>query len=147
MRVAGPKLTCATEYLLIERPLVTGITALKCYLLYTMMRLVAGLTHCPQGQKSKFGQARLRTREPSFVREGKMPDLAMIPETCPICRSVSLKQIMRKILLSVHVDGLACPSSGAFAYRCDNGHVLVVVNGNFARKEAVREGNGHTIFV
>ena len=112
-----------------------------------MMRLVASVIPVRRSRNQSSAKDAYEHGSRASFGEGKMADLAMIPETCPICRSGSLKQIMRETFLSVHIDGLACPSTGAVAYHCDNGHVFLVVNDDFGWKEAVREGNGHTIFV
>lgn len=73
--------------------------------------------------------------------------MELIPVLCPICRSESVKQMLRDTLLCAHIEGLACPSSGTVAYHCDAGHVFVVVSDYFRWKEPVPEGEGHSILV
>ena len=71
----------------------------------------------------------------------------MVPAVCPICRSEEVQQTLREVLLSAYASGLASSSAGALAYRCDAGHVFLIVDENFSWSEAAPDGNGRSILV
>ena len=55
----------------------------------------------------------------------------MSPLQCPICRSASITRILRDIMISARVSDLVSHSSGALAYRCDTGHIFLVIDDAF----------------
>lgn len=71
----------------------------------------------------------------------------MVPRECPVCCSRFVERILRDSLLSAHIDGFACRSTGAVAYHCSAGHVFLLVDENFMWKEAAPEGSGYSILV
>jgi hypothetical protein len=70
-----------------------------------------------------------------------------IARLCPICGTQSVERILRDTLLSAHIQGLACPSAGAMAYHCGEGHVFLIVGETFRWKEPFPEGNGCSLVV
>jgi hypothetical protein len=66
---------------------------------------------------------------------------------CPVCGSGSIHLTLRDLLLSAHVDGLTCRSSGAFAYHCDTGHIFLLLSEDFRSQQPVPEGKGYSILV
>jgi hypothetical protein len=71
----------------------------------------------------------------------------MVPVVCPICRSEKLQQTVREVLLSAHAMGLTSKSAGAVAYRCDAGHIFLIVDESFSWGEAMPDGSGYSIVV
>ena len=71
----------------------------------------------------------------------------MSPRVCPICCSGSVERILRDTLLSAHIDGFSCRSTGAVAYHCSSGHVFLVVDEDFAWKEPIPEGRGYSMLI
>jgi len=55
--------------------------------------------------------------------------------------------ILRDTLLSAHLDGLECRSSGVVAYHCDAGHVFLLTSEDFRWNEPRRVGAGYALLV
>lgn len=71
----------------------------------------------------------------------------MVPRECPFCCSTSVERILRNTLLTAHVEGFACHSTGVIAYHCSSGHVFLVVDEDFMWKESIPEINGSSMLV
>ncbi len=68
----------------------------------------------------------------------------LLPIICPICRCEAVERFMGDTLLSAHLDGVTCPSSGVVAYHCHAGHVFLIAGEGFQWKEAVPNGSTYS---
>lgn len=69
----------------------------------------------------------------------------MIPTICPTCHSETIERILSDVLLSAHIRGLRCSSSGVVAYHCGVGHVFLVVDEDFRWSEVVPQVRGSAV--
>lgn len=76
-----------------------------------------------------------------------MPTPLDRPKLCPACGTDMIQPMLREVMLSAHVDGLAFGSSGIVAYHCAAGHVFLVFGSSFERGEPLPDGNGCSLIV
>jgi hypothetical protein len=76
-----------------------------------------------------------------------MPKPLDRPKFCPICGTNAIEPMLREVLLSAYLDGLAYGSSGVIAYHCTDGHIFLVFGNSFEWGNAVPDGNGYSMLV
>ncbi len=88
----------------------------------------------------------MNVQGPKKIKEQQNSTMPMPwPEFCPMCGSRSVQAILADTLLAAHVNGLTSVSVGVLAYRCDGGHVFLVMGDSFKLLECHPDGNGHVL--
>jgi hypothetical protein len=57
-------------------------------------------------------------------------------KTCPLCGSEKLTDVLRNWRFKAEAEGDSHEIRGVTAYRCENGHVFMIVPETFVRKIA-----------